>query len=139
MLGNYSHGYIATITLPDGRGGALLDLRCASAEIAISSAFRDLALRVCRVVAQHSPRFLDHHEIPLQEAEALVQEYRVEALRRGIPDEDLELYARRSAEHRMRQICLLDLPLGSGTVNSALEDFGHPVEVRRFYRASLDD
>jgi len=139
MLGNSSHGYIATVTLPDGRGGALLDLRCASAERAMSSEFRDLALRVCQVVAQRSPRFLDHHEIPVQEAEALMQQCHVEALRRGIPDEDLEPYARRSAERRMRQDCLMDLPLGSGTVASALEEFGHPVEVRRFYRASLDD
>ncbi len=139
MLGNSPHGYIATLTLPDGRGGALLDLRCATAEIARSSEFRDLALKVCEVVARRSPRFMDRHEIPLQETEDLLRQCRIEALRRGVPDEDLEAYARRTAERRAREACLMDMPLDQGSVASALEGFGQPVKIRRFYRASLED
>ncbi len=139
MQGAFEHGFITTVTHPDGRAGGLLDLRCQSREVSASAGFRDLARAVCQVLADHTPQYLGRDRIPPSESERILGECRVEALRRGIPDEDREAYAAQLAARRTAGLCLLELPLGAGTVGQALEDFGHPVLVRRFYRASLDD
>ncbi len=139
MVGASKHGFIATVTLPDGSSGGLLDLRCRTREVAESAEFRELARTICRLLAEHSPRYLELGHVPAREADRILRECRVEALRRGIPDDDVEAWAAQAAERRIASLCLLELPLGSGTVARALEEFGHPVAVRRFYRASLDD
>jgi len=135
----FQHGFIATVTLPEGRNGGLVDLRVDSADVAASAGFRELAQGVCRVLANHAPKYLERDLVPRLESERILRECRGEALRRGIPDEDLEAYTTRLAEERLAPLCLMELPMGAGTVGTALEEFGHPVQVRCFYRASLDD
>lgn len=136
-------GYIATVTLPDGRGGGILDLRCRRAETADSFAFRRLALQVCEVVARSSPRYLRREHMSPEEGETLLLECRQEALRRGIPDGDVPAYARDLREAWLRSHSLLELPLGGGSVAGALEAFGRQhgdeLEIRRYHRMSLDD
>ena len=107
--------------------------------MARSQEFRDLAMRICEVLARRSPRFLDVHGVPLEAVERIRRSARVEALRRGIPDDDLEEYSADLAERRIADLCLLELPLGEGTVAEALAAFPHPVAIRLFYRVSVDD
>lgn len=138
-----SPGYIATMTLPDGRGGGILDVRCGKVETAESSAFRGLALQVCEVMTRLSPRYLRREHMSPEEGESVLRDCRSEALRRGIPDDDVPAYARDLREAWLRTQSLLELPLGDGTVAQALEEFGRAhddqLEIRRYHRMSLDD
>lgn len=136
-------GYIATVTLPDGRGGGILDLRCRLPETAESFAFRRLAMQVCEVMARRSPRYLRREHMSPEEGEAVLRDCRAEALRRGIPDDDLAAYAQALREAWLAAHSLLELPMGDGTVAQALEEFGRThgdeLEIRRYHRMSLED
>lgn len=138
-----SPGYIATLTLPDGRGGGILDLRCRLAGTAESVAFRRLALQICEVMSRRSPRYLRREHMSPEERESVLRDCRQEALRRGIPDEDVPAYALDLLESWLRAQSLLELPMGGGTIADALEEFGRAhedeLEIRRYHRMSLDD
>lgn len=139
----WRHGYIATATLPDGRGGGILDLRCPSEAVTRTAEFRELARQLCELVALRSPRFLRRAHVPPAQLELLLREGRTEALRRGIPDEEVEAWASSCAESRLSDLCLMELPLEGRPVAAVLEDrarrWGHEVEIRRYHRMSLDD
>lgn len=143
MQDPWPNGYIATVTLPDGRGGGILDIRCLTPEVARSREFRDLAEGICEVVARRSPRYLERSALPPDEASQVLRECRLDGLRRGLPDDELEGWAAAAAEEILARRCLLELPLGERTVGEAVEDLarrvGHLLEIRRFYRMSLDD
>jgi elongation factor Ts len=136
-------GYVASYTTPDGRGAAVLDLRTPSSQAAASPEFRALAQEICQVLACRAPRYLTLDQIPEEERQAVRRECLRTALARGIPDRDLEEYAAQLARQRLAELCLMELPLRETTVRGAVEELarklGHPVQVVRYYRVSVDD
>ena len=102
--------YIASVNL-DNKCAALLEMRCARPETASSPAFHDLAQRVCLTVAHYAPRYLERGQIPADEAERASAAAKLEAIRRGIPKDELSAYTAKLAQAALNARCLLSLPL----------------------------
>lgn len=132
-----------TCEAPEGGCAALLDLRCPSKEAVASPGFEALAREVAGILVRHAPRYLRREDVPPHELLGLRQGCLREALGRGVPDDELGGYVDRLLEARISRLCLLELPADGGTLADLLAreslEVGHPIEVRRFYRVSLED
>lgn len=137
VIGNYNH---------DNRIGVLVEVNCETDFVARGEIFQALVKDVAMHIAAASPLYVSSDEIPAEERDRVVAEFKEKAAAEGKPADMLDKIVDGQVQKYFAERCLLDQPyvknpdqtVGEYVKESAAR-INENVVVRRFSRLALGE
>lgn len=139
-------GVIEVYTHPGSRVGVMVELNCETDFVARNKHFQTLAHDLALHVAAMEPQYIRPEDIPQEELEPIVNEFRMQAEAEGKPPEIVEKIIRGRLAKYYEEICLLAQPFVkddeikvSDLLSQAVGALRENIVVRRFVRYELGE
>ncbi len=139
-------GVIEVYPHPGSRVGVMVELNCETDFVARNKHFQTLAHDLALHVAAMEPQYIRPEDIPQEELEPIVNEFRIQAEAEGKPPEIVEKIIRGRLAKYYEEICLLAQPFVkddeikvSDLLNEAVGALRENIVVRRFVRYELGE
>lgn len=137
IIGNYNH---------DNRIGVLVEVNCETDFVARGEIFQALVKDIAMHIAAASPMYVSSDEIPADERDRVVAEFKEKAANDGKPADMLDKIVEGQVQKYFAERCLLDQPyvknpdqtVGEYVKESAAR-INENVVVRRFSRLALGE
>lgn len=137
IIGNYNH---------DNRIGVLVEVNCETDFVARGEIFQALVKDVAMHIAAASPLYVSSEEIPAEERDRVVAEFKEKAAAEGKPADMLDKIVEGQVQKYFAERCLLDQPFVKNpdqTVGDYVKEgaarINENVVVRRFSRLALGE
>lgn len=137
VIGNYNH---------DNRIGVIVEVNCETDFVARGEIFHALVKDVAMHIAAASPLYVSSEEIPAEERDRVVAEFKEKAANEGKPAEMLDKIVDGQVQKYFAERCLLDQPFIKNpdqTVGEFVKEnaarINENVVVRRFARLALGE
>jgi elongation factor Ts len=139
-------GVIEVYPHPGSRVGVMVELNCETDFVARNKQFQTLAHDLALHVAAMEPQYIRPEDIPQEELEPIVNEYRMRAEAEGKPPEIVEKIVQGRLAKYYEEICLLAQPFVkddeikvSDLLTEAVGALRENIVVRRFVRYELGE
>jgi elongation factor Ts len=139
-------GVIEVYPHPGSRVGVMVELNCETDFVARNKKFQTLAHDLALHVAAMEPQYIRPDDIPQEELEPIVNEYRMQAEAEGKPPEIVEKIVQGRLAKYYEEICLLAQPFVkdddikvSDLLTEAVGALRENIVVRRFVRYELGE
>lgn len=137
VIGNYNH---------DNRIGVIVEVNCETDFVARGEIFQALVKDIAMHIAAASPMYVSSEEIPAEERDRVIAEFKEKAANEGKPAEMLDKIVDGQVQKYFAERCLLDQPfiknpdqsVGEMVKESAAR-INENVVVRRFARLALGE
>ena len=137
VIGNYNH---------DNRIGVLVEVNCETDFVARGEIFQALVRDVAMHIAAAAPLYVSSDEIPAEERDRVVNEFKEKAAAEGKPADMLDKIVEGQVQKYFAERCLLDQPFVKNpdqTVGEYVKEgaarINENVVVRRFSRLALGE
>ncbi len=137
IIGNYNH---------DNRIGVLVEVNCETDFVARGEIFQALVRDVAMHIAAAAPLYVASDEIPAEERDRVVSEFKEKAAAEGKPADMLDKIVEGQVQKYFAERCLLDQPFVKNpdqTVGEYVKEgaarINENVVVRRFSRLALGE
>lgn len=137
VIGNYNH---------DNRIGVIVEVNCETDFVARGEIFHALVKDIAMHIAAASPLYVSSEEIPAEERDRVVAEFKEKAANEGKPAEMLDKIVDGQVQKYFAERCLLDQPFIKNpdqTVGEFVKEnaarINENVVVRRFARLALGE
>jgi elongation factor Ts len=137
VIGNYNH---------DNRIGVIVEVNCETDFVARGEIFQALVKDIAMHIAAASPMYVSSDEIPADERDRVVAEFKEKAANEGKPAEMLDKIVDGQVQKYFAERCLLDQPFIKNpdqTVGEFVKEnaarINENVVVRRFARLALGE
>jgi elongation factor Ts len=137
VIGTYNH---------DNRIGVLVEVNCETDFVARNEIFTNLVKDVAMHIAASAPLYVSAEEIPADERERVVAEFKEKAIADGKPADMVDKIIEGQIQKYFAERCLLDQPFIKNpdqTVGDFVKDhnarLGENILVRRFSRLALGE
>lgn len=137
VIGNYNH---------DGRIGVLVEVNCETDFVARGEIFQALVKDVAMHIAAAAPLYVSSEEIPADERDRVVSEFKEKAAAEGKPADMLDKIVEGQVQKYFAERCLLDQPFVKNpdqTVGEYVKEgaarINENVVVRRFSRLAIGE
>lgn len=137
-------GIIEAYVHSNNRVGVLLELRCETDSVAHNAEFKTLAHDIAMHIAALNPLYISSKNIPQEELDKKVEEYRKEFEGSNKPEEIINKIIQGKLDKEFQEICLLNQAFikdENKTVSDLLKEatakFGENIEIGRFCRFQI--
>jgi elongation factor Ts len=137
IVGNYNH---------DSRIGVIVEVNCETDFVARNEIFTNLVKDVAMHIAASAPLYVSNEEIPAEERDRVMAEFKEKGAADGKPADMLEKIVEGQVKKYFAEKCLLDQPFIKNpdqTVGDYVKEhnarLGENILVRRFSRIALGE
>lgn len=137
VIGNYNH---------DNRIGVIVEVNCETDFVARGEIFQALVKDIAMHIAAASPLYVTSDDIPVEERDRVVAEFKEKAANEGKPADMIEKIVEGQVQKYFAERCLLDQPFIKNpdqTVGEMVKEsaarINENVVVRRFARLALGE
>lgn len=137
IIGSYLH---------DDRIGVLVEVNCETDFVARNEIFTNLVKDIAMHIAASAPLYVSSEEVPADEQQRVLAEFKEKALAEGKPAEMVEKIVDGQVKKYFAEKCLLDQPFIKNpdqTIGDYLKDhnarLGENLVIRRFSRIALGE